>query len=134
MTDDQTKKPETRPYGWAEILLEERCPAFTGEYDPNRAYSNGWTMAHFAAAAGNLPVCKILTQAGINWNAVTPDGDTPAHLAADRGFAEVVEFISDHGGLLSKRDAGGRSALELVATSCLRITKVTQNPRPEECI
>lgn len=132
MTDDQTKKPDTRPYKWAEILLQERCPVFIDGYDPNLSYSNGWTMAHFAAAAGNLPVCKLLTQAGIDWNEVTPEGDTPAHLAARRGFAEVVEFISDSGALLSKKNADGVSALELVATSCLRITRVTQNPNPND--
>lgn len=48
--------------------------------------------------SGNLESIKEILIANPNMaNVTTPEGLTPLHLAADRGFDQIVNFLLDHG-------------------------------------
>ena len=46
---------------------------------------NNWTALHFAAVYGKEAVAVQLLQAGASVSAVTANGSTPLHVAADNG-------------------------------------------------
>jgi ankyrin repeat protein len=45
----------------------------------------GWTLFHWAAALGQVAMCKVLQQFGVDAMAVARGGHTPSLIAADQG-------------------------------------------------
>ena len=57
----------------------------------------GYSALHSAAANGNLPLIKVLIQAGAKREVLSDDGKTPMQFAKERGRTEVVEFLAADG-------------------------------------
>jgi ankyrin repeat protein len=53
---------------------------------------DGKTLLHRAAETGNLNAVQIYSDV-INVEVVDNDGNTPLHLACDRGFLKIVRFL-----------------------------------------
>eukprot|EP01043_Picozoa_sp_COSAG02_P003746 COSAG02_NODE_94_length_37427_cov_79.161728_1_plen_473_part_00 len=78
--------------------------------------STGATALHTAAAAGMLESVHLLLSAGARCAVQDGVGRTPLHVAAKAGHAEVIlELLNADMGLLSTRDAEGRSARSCAA-------------------
>ena len=73
--------------------------------------STGATPLHTAAGAGMLESVHLLLSSGALCAAEDRQGRTPLHVAAKAGHAEVIlELLNADMGLLSAKDADGRSA------------------------
>jgi uncharacterized protein len=53
----------------------------------------GWTALHVAATYGYIRSVRLLLDAGADPAARTPDGLTPAQMAAANGHHELVEIL-----------------------------------------
>ena len=62
--------------------------------------------------ADGVACLKLLLDAGANVNARTPQGQTALHVAAQRGFNDMVKFLAEHGADLTVKDADGRTAVD----------------------
>jgi len=56
------------------------------------------TSLHYAAHYGQLACVKMLVELGSDVEAVDLNGETPIHLAAERGHADVIEWLAHMGG------------------------------------
>jgi len=56
------------------------------------------TSLHYAAHYGQLACVKILVELCSDVEAVDLNGETPTHLAAERGHADVIELLAHIGG------------------------------------
>ncbi|KAJ4423231.1 hypothetical protein N0V82_002092 [Gnomoniopsis sp. IMI 355080] len=76
---------------------------------------DGWTAMHLAVMARNLDAIKALTDASANCFIKDNNGMTPAHVAAEVGFREALEFFI----AMPRREFGrtqtGASLLHLLA-------------------
>lgn len=52
---------------------------------------------HHVARSGNLEMCRLLVDLGIDIDSETKDGDRPLRCALSSGDPEIVEFFLDHG-------------------------------------
>jgi len=57
----------------------------------------GWTALHYAAAAGDLDIMKLLLGRHAHIDAASPTGTTPLMLAAQEGQEEAVKLLLDEG-------------------------------------
>ncbi|OTB07210.1 hypothetical protein M426DRAFT_8938 [Hypoxylon sp. CI-4A] len=79
---------------------------------------NGNSALHWACHGGNIPVLKLLLDAGANVNVQDYGGQTPLMKAAHRGNAECVEaLLSVMRCNVNMVDSQGRSALHYAAAS-----------------
>ena len=64
-------------------------------YSPDLSVSDfkGRTVAHQAAALGNLETMQILMESGVNLENVDNDGNTPFHVAAYHGNTDVLQYL-----------------------------------------
>ena len=110
--------------------MESRHPIFTVEgpaipaaqppkFNVNVRDFRGATLAHYAAAMGNVPVLELLEEAGADWNVPDIAGETPAHWAARNLRPEIVRLLSGKGALMSAPNADGITVLEMVASMFL---------------
>lgn len=90
-------------------------------YDPSvapqsRARAN--PMVHKAAGTGQLNELQFLESKGNSLTAADQDGNTPLHVAAYRGQAEVVKYLVTRPGLLKDPvDKRGLTPLMLAASA-----------------
>ncbi|KAG0123910.1 ankyrin repeat-containing domain protein [Tuber indicum] len=75
-----------------EILLQD------GRFNAN-LISNSWTPLMIAVLSGNEPaVSLLLIDPRMNAGATTQVGDTALHIAASKGYTNIVELILQYGG------------------------------------
>ena len=122
-----------------EEAMERRHPIFTGKvpdipdpaalkFNVNVRDRRGATLAHYAAARGNIPVLEILEEAGADWNVPDIAGETPAHWAARNLRPEIVRLLSGKGALMSAANEQGITVMEMVAAMFL-----VEYPRESGC-
>ena len=75
---------------------------------------NGWTALCNAAWSGHLEVVKVLVQAAAGVHVANNSGDTPLHMAANRGHHEVCKkyLIEDGKASINKANKYGNTALK----------------------
>lgn len=64
----------------------------------------GWTALHFAAAAGDTAIMKLLLERSAYIDAESPTGTTPLMLAAREGQEEAVQLLLEEGADASLKD------------------------------
>jgi serine/threonine protein kinase len=76
-----------------------------------------WMALHIAADLGHTDVCKVLMQCAeeIDLDAVTDTGKTPLHLAAAKGFLDMVQILVNAGAELNKQDIDGNTPLHIAS-------------------
>src|SRR5262249_36725507 len=60
---------------------------------PNQTDEESRTAMHYSAINGNVEIIAILIKAGAKLDVTDPLGNTPLHLAADRGRSEAGEVL-----------------------------------------
>lgn len=82
--------------------------------DVDAENDDGWTALHMAARRGKLAVVKLLIRAVAHPTAKISSGvQSPLHLAAEGGHADVVTQLLAYGADLGARDSSGRTALHV---------------------
>jgi len=66
--------------------------------DVNVTQHGGWTPLHAAALHGNLPLVRLLLDAGGKANAKNETGQTPSSLAATKKHKQVIALLHERGG------------------------------------
>jgi ankyrin repeat protein len=61
--------------------------------DPNLTQSGGWTPLHWAAANGDVVLCKALLKAGAKRTAMSDDRTRPLDFAIEKRHHEVVRLL-----------------------------------------
>ena len=69
------------------LLLEHR------KLKINKADQRLFTAFHYACNIGNVKIVKLLMHKKTNINAVTRDGSTGLHIAAAKGFEQIVYIL-----------------------------------------
>jgi len=64
----------------------------------------GWTALHYAAAAGDLDIMKLLLERHAYIDAASPTGTTPLMLAAREGQEDAVKLLLDEGADAALKD------------------------------
>jgi ankyrin repeat protein len=80
----------------------------------------GWTALHYAAAAGDLDIMKLLLERHAYIDAESPTGTTPLMLAAREGQQEAVRLLLEEGADAALKD---RAWNETAAEFALRAQK-----------
>lgn len=80
----------------------------------------GWTALHYAAAAGDLDIMKLLLERHAYIDAESPTGTTPLMLAAREGQQEAVRLLLEEGADATLKD---RAWNETAAEFALRAQK-----------
>jgi ankyrin repeat protein len=73
---------------------------------PDLVDQGGLTALHWAALFGLVDTGKILMSASSDINAQTKTGETPLHLAAEKGKLEMVKYLLELGARTDIRDKG----------------------------
>ncbi len=68
----------------------------------------GWTALHYAAAAGDLDIMKLLLERHAYIDAASPTGTTPLMLAAREGQEDAVRLLLEEGADATLRDRAWR--------------------------
>lgn len=87
---------------------------------PDLVDQGGLTSLHWAALFGLTDTAKILMDAKSDINAQTKTGETPLHLAAEKGKLEMVKYLLELGAKTDVRDkgaGGGASAFDAAKRS-----------------
>ena len=91
--------------------------------DPDVADSDGWTLLHCLAVAGDVHGMQLALEAGADKDLVNRDGKTALHLAAegfsahDHGGANALRLLLDARANKDAVDYSGSSALHRAAAS-----------------
>jgi len=68
----------------------------------------GWTALHYAAAAGDLDIMKLLLERHAYIDAASPTGTTPLMLAAREGQEDAVRLLLEDGADATLKDRAWR--------------------------
>ncbi|SFG12677.1 hypothetical protein SAMN05518865_108231 [Duganella sp. CF458] len=68
----------------------------------------GWTALHYAAAAGDLEIMKLLLERHAYIDAASPTGTTPLMLAAREGQEDAVKLLLEEGANAKLKDRAWR--------------------------
>jgi len=66
-----------------------------------------------AMMASSLDAIKLLVEHGVDVNAFNTNGQTILHNAAARGSNAVIQYVAEKGARLDKKDKQGRTALDI---------------------
>lgn len=69
------------------------------------------SLAHYAAAEGELELLRQITGRGARLDLAAEGGNTPLHLAVIRGHRAAAELLLEQGAPVDSTDAEGRTAL-----------------------
>lgn len=84
--------------------------------DPAKNNIRLWSSLHWAIFAGHASmVYVILEDKRVNVNAETDQGETPLHLASDKGLFNIVKLLVAYGAEIDAVDANGYTPLYLAA-------------------
>lgn len=72
---------------------------------------------HISSSHGKIKIVEELCKCGFNPNKKNNNGDTPCHLAAERGFIDVLKVLVRYGGSLYLKNDKGKSATEFLKES-----------------
>jgi Ankyrin repeats (3 copies)/2OG-Fe(II) oxygenase superfamily len=79
-----------------------------GGSDPHASNKYGCSPAHWAAQGGCLAVCDSLRRHGVSFDSLNAQGQGCLHKAAQRGHAEVCDWLLSEVGLLEPGRENGR--------------------------
>ncbi len=68
-----------------------------------------------AMIATSLDAIKLLVEHGVDVNAFNSNGQTLAHIAAQRGSNPVLQYLAEKGARLDKKDKQGRTPLDIAS-------------------
>lgn len=71
-----------------------------------------WTALHYAAAAGSLPLVRLLLDHDAYLDAESPNKTTPLMMAARGGYGDVAEFLLAQGADLYAKNELGLTAVD----------------------
>jgi ankyrin repeat protein len=98
------------------IEASEFLPTTTGQR-LNLSSLNGLSAIHLAAHSGKFPIIRLLLSAcPEDVDLLSHDSQTPLHIAAAEGRAEVVPELLRSGANAMLQDVDGRTALHLAAS------------------
>jgi hypothetical protein len=81
-----------------QVALEISRAMIAAGADVNATQHGGWMPLHAAALHGNLPLVRLLLEAGAVADAKNDTGQTPAALASSKNHKEVVALLHERGG------------------------------------
>lgn len=76
-----------------QVALEISRALIAAGADVNAMQHGGWTPLHAAALHGNVPLVRLLLEAGANPAAKNDTGQTPAALAKTKNHKEVIALL-----------------------------------------
>ena len=83
--------------------------------DPNIKDSNGWSALHYACQLGDYESVEILINSDAIIDAYSNNKRIPLHLAAYKGYPNIVEFLLKNGSDPNYKDELGCTPLHLAA-------------------
>ncbi len=72
----------------------------------------GWTALHYGAAAGSLPIVRLLLDHDAYIDAESPNKTTPLMMAARGGYRDVAEYLLSQGADLQAKNELGLTAVD----------------------
>ncbi|CDF39250.1 unnamed protein product [Chondrus crispus] len=105
---------------WAAHKGYMRCCQLLIEYGakPSTKCGDGVTALHLAASGGgHIAICKLLIDRKAPVSARSAKKQTPLCLAAQKGFAKVVQMLLEHGADPNNEDEGKYTPLHLSASN-----------------
>jgi len=81
-----------------QVALEISRALLAAGADVNAVQQGGWTALHAAALHGNLPLVRLLLEAGAAAGAKNDTGQTPAALAMTKNHKQVAALLHESGG------------------------------------
>lgn len=81
-----------------QVALEISRALIAAGAEVNVTQHGGWTPLHAAALHGNLPLVRLLLDAGAKADARNDTGQTPAGLAKTKNHKEVIALLDGRGG------------------------------------
>ena len=81
-----------------QVALEISRALIAAGADVNATQHGGWTPLHAAALHGNLPLVRLLLEAGAKPAAKNDTGQTSADLARTKNHKEVIALLAQRGG------------------------------------
>ena len=81
-----------------QVALEIARALIAAGADVNATQQGGWTALHAAAVHGNLPLVRLLLEAGAKAGMKNDAGQTPAGLAKTKNHKEVIVLLAERGG------------------------------------
>ncbi|KAL8282845.1 hypothetical protein RB600_006024 [Gaeumannomyces tritici] len=99
------------------VSKDGKSGAAEAHLGPDRVDHSGRAPLHHAAKLGNLAACRTLLGAGASATLKDRGGRTPAHVAADAGFKDVLMLLIDSGRVdATQRDFEDRDLARWAAT------------------
>jgi ankyrin repeat protein len=106
------KVDEQSPNGNTALMmaaLQKNKPSVLALLDKGAQVNRpGWTALHYAAAAGDIDIMKLLLERHAYIDAASPTGTTPLMLAAREGQEDAVRLLLEEGADATLKDRAWR--------------------------
>ena len=76
--------------------------------DPNQWDHRGWSMMHYAAQGGSIPMFAMLVEHGGDLQRPTSVGNAPLHFAAWKGHRDLVAWLLERGARVRTHTRAGK--------------------------